>query len=230
MRQDIWKISPNFIDTLFAVGPNYTQTQLLYRLQFTWILSLPLDIIQSMDDLLLQCLDGHSWAWDAFVARYAPVILATVQHVLRTYSSSASRQTADDIVQDIFLKLIDRDFRLLRTYDPDRASLKTWLAIVARSTAIDSLRRKHLPTIALDMAPPIATAQIGHQKSPNPTQDLPAHLLTPRQQLVLHLLFDREMSPDDAAELLGIATQTVRSAKHKAIQRLRDHFAPEDSG
>ena len=182
-----------------------------------------------MDDSLLQCLDGHSWAWDAFVARYAPAILATVQHVLRTYSSSASRQTSEDLVQDVFVKLIDKDFRLLRTYDSDRASLKTWLTIVARSTTIDSLRRKRLSTIPLDSAPTVTAPAAEPIDTASATQGIPSHLLTPRQRLVLHLLFDREMSPEEAATLLGIAPQTVRSAKHKAIHRLREYFAGDDS-
>lgn len=182
-----------------------------------------------MDDSLRQCLDGYSWAWDAFVARYAPAILATVQHVLRTYSSSAGRQTAEDLVQDVFVRLIDRDFRLLRTYDPDRASLKTWLTIVARSTTIDSLRRKRLSTIPLDSAPTVPAPAAEPVDTASATHGLPSHLLTPRQRLVLQLLFDRKMSPDDAAEMLGIAPQTIRSAKHKAIQRLREYFARDDS-
>ena len=32
--------------------------------------------------------------------------------------------------------------RLLRTFDPLRASLRTWLAVIARSTALDALRRR----------------------------------------------------------------------------------------
>ena len=48
----------------------------------------------------------------------------------------------------------------------------------------------------------------------------------PRVEEPLH---DRQMSPDDVSRLLGISPQTVRSSKHKAIQRLREYVASEDS-
>ena len=182
-----------------------------------------------MDEVIRQCLDGHPWAWDAFVSRYGPLIFAAVSRTLRTHTSSFDRQTAEDMAQNVFLKLIDKDFRLLRAHDPSRSSLRTWLTIITRSTTIDFLRRKRLPTIALDQAPPLS---VSSEDSPEPagaTENLPVGLLSPRQRLVLHLLFDREMSPEDVARLLGISPQTVRSSKHKAIQRLREHLLPGDS-
>ena len=52
----------------------------------------------------------------------------------------------------------------------------------------------------------------------------PLDLLTARQRLVLHLLFDRDLGVPAAARLLGVDEQTVRSSKHKALSRLRAHF------
>jgi RNA polymerase sigma factor (sigma-70 family) len=54
-------------------------------------------------------------------------------------------------------------------------------------------------------------------------------VLTARQELVLSLTFDREMEAAEIAKLLRISPQTVRSTRHKAIERLRRHFAAEDS-
>ena len=53
---------------------------------------------------------------------------------------------------------------------------------------------------------------------------IPEGLLTPRQQLVLRLLFDRELEVPEAARLLGVDEQTIRSTKHKALAALRKHF------
>ena len=52
--------------------------------------------------------------------------------------------------------------------------------------------------------------------------DLPWHLLTARQRLVLRMLFDQRMTVCRAAALLGVDEQTVRSTKHKALSRLRE--------
>jgi DNA-directed RNA polymerase specialized sigma24 family protein len=42
---------------------------------------------------------------------------------------------------------------------------------------------------------------------------------------VLRLLFDEQKSVAEAARFLGVDEQTVRSAKHKALSRLREHFS-----
>ena len=181
-----------------------------------------------MDQILAKCLEGQKPAWDAFVDRYGPVILAAVRHLLRV-RGRAEQATAEDIVQDVFLRLIKNDLRLLRSYDPVRASLATWLTIIARSTTIDFLRRRRLPVVPLENAPPV----VAHHEPAEfgaPTDALPHGLLTGRQRLILHLIFDRQMDAQAAAALLGVSHQTIRSTKSKAIQRLREYFAAQDSG
>ena len=46
-------------------------------------------------------------------------------------------------------------------------------------------------------------------------------LLTDRQRLVLHLLYQDEQPVDVVAKMLQVSEQTVRSTKHKALERLR---------
>jgi len=53
---------------------------------------------------------------------------------------------------------------------------------------------------------------------------LPEALLSPRQRQILAMLYDREMDVAEIARALGIDPQTVRSAHHKAMVKLRAHF------
>jgi len=175
-----------------------------------------------MDEFLENCLRGRKWAWDAFVDRYAGVIFAAVNRVMGRQRQRA--QEAEDVAQDVFVRLVRRDFALLRRYDPDRASLTTWLTIVARSVAIDHLRRKRLQTVSLEEAPAMPPASEAAPIASPPTAEYPLELLTARQKLVLQLLYDRDMDPEAAGRVLGISAQTVRSTKHKALQRLREYY------
>jgi RNA polymerase sigma factor (sigma-70 family) len=169
---------------------------------------------------------GDKRAWEAFVDRYAPVILAAIRRLL---TGRGLAEAAEDVAQDVFLRLVKDDFRLLRTYRADKASLVTWLTIVARSAALDMLRRKRLAAVSLDDAPPLAARAEAPAGDGPATEQLPAGVLTTNQTLVLHLLFDREMAPEAAGRLLGVSATTIRTTKHKAIAKLRQFYGTEDS-
>lgn len=167
---------------------------------------------------------GDKPAWDGFVARYAGLIHGAVAGVLRQTGRDAG--DAADIAQDVFVRLCKDDYRLLGQYDPGRAALATWLTVVSRSVALDAIRRRRAPSVALEDAPESAVAVAPVE----PTNlKIPDGLLSPRQALILTMLYDRDMDPAEVGAALGIDAQTVRSMHHKALTRLRDHFvAPRD--
>ncbi len=173
---------------------------------------------------LRACLGGDKAAWDAFVGSYAGVIHSAILRC--TGGRPGADLNAADLVQEVFVRLLKDDRRLLRTFDPARASLSTWLALVARSMAIDHLRRRRLDsaTLGADVAA-VASAPAGTAESAEAgieQADLPWHLLTARQRLVLRMLFDQRLTVGRAAALMGVDEQTVRSTKHKALSRLRE--------
>ena len=159
---------------------------------------------------------GDKGAWEAFVRRYAGLVVAAVRGVAREAAD------VEDLTQEVFLRLCKDDFRLLRSYDPARAGISTWITIVARSTARDAMRRHRPVLMPIDAVPegrlavdPIEPAQ---------KLKLPEALLSPRQREILTMLYDREMEVAEIAEALSIDPQTVRSAHHKAMVKLRAHF------
>jgi RNA polymerase sigma factor (sigma-70 family) len=161
-------------------------------------------------------LNGERAAWEAFVRRYGGLIVAAVRGV------ALNRGDVEDLTQEVFVRLCKDDFRLLRSYDPARASLSTWLTIVARSTARDALRRRRPEGVPIEAVP---EAQLAIDPvEPVRKLKLPEALLSPRQREILGMLYDREMDVAEIAKLLGIDPQTVRSAHHKAMLKLRAHF------
>jgi RNA polymerase sigma-70 factor (ECF subfamily) len=171
----------------------------------------------SLPDALLR---GEKAAWDAFVRRYGGLVVAAVRGV------AMAQAEVEDLTQEVFVRLCKDDFRLLRNYDPERASLSTWLTIVARSTARDGLRRRRAETVPLDSVP---EAQLAIDPvMPVEKLKLPEALLSPRQREILAMLYDREMDVAEIARALGIDPQTVRSAHHKAMVKLRAHFRSND--
>jgi RNA polymerase sigma-70 factor (ECF subfamily) len=131
-----------------------------------------------------------------------------------------------DVVQEVFVRLCENDWRLLRAFRPERSAFTTWLTMVARSVAIDWLRRRRPPAASLDeVDDPVARLAASAEAI-----ELPPGLLSRRQQLVLRLLFDQDLSVEEVAGVLGVAPQTVRSTKHNAISALRAHYGVSPSG
>jgi len=171
-------------------------------------------------DLAALC-RGEKAAWDGFVRRYAGLVLAAVRGVAREGSD------LEDLMQEVFARLCKDGFRLLKTYDPSRAGLSTWLTIVARSTARDTLRRRQPATTPIDAVPEALLGVEDHRVEPI---KLPDDLLSPRQKLVLTMLYERDMDVAEIARTLGVDPQTVRSTHHKAMLKLRSFFAVDDQG
>ena len=134
---------------------------------------------------------GDKGAWEAFVRRYAGLVAAAVRGVAREAAE------IEDLAQEVFLRLCKDDFRLLRSYDPARAGLSTWITIVARSTARDAMRRHRPVLVHIDAVPEGRLAV--DPVEPTQKLKLPDALLSPRQREILTMLFDRELEVAEIA-------------------------------
>ena len=161
-------------------------------------------------------LNGDRAAWEGFVRRYGGLIVAAVRGIAPTHGD------VEDLTQEVFVRLCKDNFRLLRGYDPARAGLSTWLTIVARSTGRDAMRRRRADSIPIEAVP---EAQLAVDPvEPVHKLKLPEALLSPRQREILAMLYDQDMDVSEIARALSIDPQTVRSAHHKAMLKLRAHF------
>lgn len=133
-------------------------------------------------------------------------------------------------MQETFARLFANDARLLRTFDASRASMSTFLTLVARSVTLDLVRRRRHIMVTLEDA---GSSAIGAVRDEDPIDaaesrapiQVPASLLTGRQLLVLRLLFDEGRPVEQVAAMLNVDAQTIRSTKHKAIERLREFMS-----
>lgn len=173
----------------------------------------------AQDGNLDELLRGEKVAWEAFVRRFAGLIVAAVRSIAREAAE------VEDLAQEVFVRLCKDDFRLLRSYDPARAGLSTWITIVARSTARDAMRRYRPVSVPIDDVPEARFAI--EPVEPIRKLKLPEALLSPRQRQILTMLYDREMEVSEVATALRIDPQTVRSAHHKAMVKLRAYFKAE---
>src|ERR1043165_6392663 len=103
----------------------------------------------SSDDiasLLRRALEGDPTALTELVARLTPVIQARVTRTLLVRRSLLAggrivRQEVEDLSQDVWVLLFDRDARVLRSWDPERGlSLPNFVGLVAERDVSSYIR------------------------------------------------------------------------------------------
>ncbi len=177
---------------------------------------------------------GEPRVWQAFCQDHAGLVLHVVRQTFGRYGVRGEAHDIEDVGQEVFIRLSKHDFALLKKFDPQRAKLTTFLRVVASSTAIDWLRRRRPQSEDIDdHAGALSDARatqafyaIGQSETALQAveEEVGDAGLSERQRVILKLMFDEDMDVEDIATKLGIAAQTVRSAKHKALTKLRDAF------
>jgi RNA polymerase sigma factor (sigma-70 family) len=99
----------------------------------------------SMNDLASVCAHSADAAeWVEFVRRCAPLASLVALRISRLWLNGPSPATVDDIVQEVFLKLCERERRILRDFEPrGEDSFLGLLRMVSASVANDYFRRQY---------------------------------------------------------------------------------------
>lgn len=96
-------------------------------------------VLSNLDrDLLQRCLQGTPEAWENFVDRFLGLITYVVSEIAKSRRVGLTDDHRDDVVADVFLALVDHDFRTLRKFR-GQSSLGTYLVVVARRIAVRKL-------------------------------------------------------------------------------------------
>lgn len=155
----------------------------------------------------------------ALNAVYADVGPATFGYLLRTLGD---RGTAEDVQQQVFTEV----WRRAGEYDPQRASLVTWVLMIARSRAIDQLR-KRVPVPrdpqSGDLGAEVADGGedadelLERWRMAHHLMRLPAD-----ERVLLQMRFYQELSQSEIAERTGVPLGTVKSRMVSGLRRLRE--------
>jgi RNA polymerase sigma-70 factor (ECF subfamily) len=135
--------------------------------------------------------------------------------------------SAEEVRQQVLLEVWKRG----PEFDPERASALTWILTIARSRAIDEMRRlKRRPQSAgpeqlpefVDDTPSEVDAMLERWRLADLLERLPAE-----EALTLRLRFYEELSQSEIADRTGIALGTVKSRMVAGLARLRTMLIEE---
>lgn len=176
--------------------------------------------------LVQRCTTGEPGAWRQFVDRFQPTVRALGRRYLKLHGYLPDSGEIDDIVQDVFLAVTRRDYRLLVNYDPTY-TFKTYLGVITRTEVHRYLRKKR-PLLgeikdleaAMEQGPDVAE----QAEAAEETEVLQRALetLPPRDAEIIRLRFLRELDYKTIATRLDIPEASVGQTLYRAKRRLLD--------
>ncbi len=128
------------------------------------------------------------------------------------------RSLAEDLTADTFEKAL----RLWRRFDPRRASARTWLCQIARTTALDWFRAEERRQKREERAAPPehVDAVFAEGLSPQVEAALAALSAGEREVIALRVLLD--LDGEEAARVLGISPTAVSTRLSRALKKLEE--------
>lgn len=181
-----------------------------------------------------RCMAGEASAWKELVGSYYRL----VYYLCFKFTSSSS--DAEDLTQDIFLKL----FCSLSRFDSEKGSFKTWIKQVTRNHLVDNFRASQVIRASESLEEVLGGESEGSFKAynlidgrPSPEQSFAslearAQVYAALRQLssynrdVVILCDLEERSYSEAAQILGIPVGTVKSRLNRGRVELARVLAP----
>jgi len=169
---------------------------------------------------------GDKVAWDAFVLQYSKLAYSTIRKTLTLHHALPQDDLIEDLHQDFFLSLCEKDFRKLRQFKGERGcSLVSWLRVIASRVTVDFLRLKRpftveVPeTLASDQPDPPNTL-VDREEERQIAEALDR--LSPRDRLFVDLHFYRGLPPEEVAAILNVSVAAVYTLKSRVLEKLRE--------
>ena len=163
---------------------------------------------------------------DALAELYRQFGATTFGFLVRTLRDRAA---AEDVQQQVYTEV----WRRAGEYDPQRAGLLTWVMTIARSRAIDQLRRR----IPEPRDPEVAArtiesgqdvAQDGEELAERWRMTHYLGRLPEEERVLLRMRFYEELSQTEIAERTGVALGTVKARMVRGLRRLRELIEAEE--
>ena len=154
---------------------------------------------------------------------FVRVYRAHVDAVYAFFAYSVQRAVAEDLTSQTFERVI----KAWRSYDPAKASERTWILSIARNLLTDHYRREsHRRGVSLDEHPSLADV-LGEAESGFDrilSDDALRTWLAPlseREREVVSLRYAAELPANEIAEITGLSPANVHQIASRSLRRLR---------
>jgi RNA polymerase sigma-70 factor, ECF subfamily len=175
--------------------------------------------------LIDRCMRKDPGAWKDFVDRYMGLIYHVIEHVAYARSRLLTAEDVEDIAAEIFLKIVDSDYGILRKFK-GTSSLPTYLTVIARRICVKQLVKRQREEVLGHTNAHRASMDDGASDEVEAilTADEVERMLeglTEREADVVRLYHLKFMNYRQIAKQLGLTENTIGPILAKARKKLR---------
>lgn len=174
--------------------------------------------------LVQDCLRGDPGAWDRFVDRFAGLFHHVVDRTCSQRRLALSAVDRDDVIAEILVEVLKENAAVLRGF-AGRSSLATYLAVIARRTAVRMLSQADAHVVRVDL--PTAGAAVvdrhaDHRRSDREEIEGLMGCLEPDEARLIRLHHLEARSYGEISRLTGLPLGSIGPALSRARQKMRD--------
>ncbi|MES2830022.1 MAG: RNA polymerase sigma factor [Bacteroidota bacterium] len=181
--------------------------------------NLILHVTTTEQNLIADLKSGNQKSIAVIYRMYAPALMGIISRIIKF------DEIAEDVLQETFVKI----WKSIDQYQESRGRLFTWMARLAKNTAIDHLRgRGYINSRKNSDIDELSTEVDIHNHSLYNPETIGLRKLTmklaPAQKAILDLIYFQGYSQSEVAEELNIPLGTVKTRLRAAILVLRKYF------
>ena len=166
------------------------------------------------DELIQRVAQGHGDAAENLYKRYAAPVFTLALQILK------SREEAEEVLQDTFLKL----YREASRFDAERAPLKTFIYAIARNQALSRLRVRKRTPVTTDYDISLVAASLAAPQEADTLSNIAVHdallQLSLQERTLLEASFYEGISHEQLAARYHLPLGTLKSKLRRALLKL----------
>lgn len=170
--------------------------------------------------LLDRCLERAPRAWDDFVDRFLGLVVHVADHTAARRHIELTREQRDDLVAEVFLVLVDRQFLALRHFRRS-CSLATYLTVIARRVIVRRLLSPQFQSIGEPLTDAMgSSAEETRMQNREEVEQLLARL-DPKEAEVVRLYHLEGKSYEEISRSEGLPVNSVGPVLSRARAKLK---------
>jgi RNA polymerase sigma-70 factor, ECF subfamily len=172
-------------------------------------------------DLLEQCLSRNPDAWRDFTDRFLGLVLHVVNLTVSTRNIQITPESRDDLVAEVFLSWLDKDFAVLRRFR-GQSSLATYLTVVARRVIVRRLSQLRAPiSLSSDELDQWESAPQNLSSDEREELEVSLEKLSENEARAIRMFHLEGRSYQDISQEMGMPTNSIGPFLTRARQKLK---------